>query len=543
VVRCLTQQMSRRRKSLLTLVAGLAVVGACLSQASVALAGEYTVYGCHTPNGAVAPWGGWSYSLQVYPAYYSDSCPNVTFMWMAASTPHGDNRYAEETFTAPPNTTIAKYTLVRAVRLVPSGGFYYQALQYTSGYWAMVEGCDTYGGCHNFGNYQDPGSSANVFTHSGQSNTTAVQLKIICGKSPQCPSESGGVSASIWLFQSVFTLQASSAPQFTEPPTGPLVGGGTLSGLVPVTISATDQGGGVYRAAIEIDGKVVQSQVLDNSTGTCQQPFTAVVPCPLSANGTVDFNTARVADGAHSLRVIVTDAAGNQAVWGPITIHTSNSPCSPVPAASGMSLRAAFATHGRRRARLVAHLTTGYSRRPMIRGRLSTSNGAPVKGAAICIATQAEYPGAPVRLAGAILTNRFGGFRYRLPRGPSRTVYVVHRVPGGAIAATISVSVRAPVKVHVNAHRLANGQVMTWKGRLPGPVPGGLLAFMQVWRGTYWQTFQQLPVARDGRWVGRYRFRFTTATQHYTFRLLVPHEAGYPYARGSSRRINIVVRG
>jgi hypothetical protein len=536
--------MPRWHRLLLILAASLGVGAAVsLTQASVALAGQYTVYGCHTPNGAVAPWGGWSYSLQVYPAYYSDSCPNVTFMWMAASTPHGYNKYAEETFNAPPNTTIARYTLVRAVRLVPTGGFYYEALQETSGYWTLVDGCNTYGGCHNFGDYQDPGSSANIFTHSGQSNTTAVQLKIICGKSPQCPIESGGVSASIWLFQSAITLEASSAPQFTAPPTGPLVSGGTLSGLAPVTIAATDQGGGVYGAEIEVDGKIVQSQVLDNSTGTCQQPFTAVVPCPLSANGTVDFDTGRVADGSHSLRVIVTDAAGNRAVWGPVTIHTSNNPCSPVPAASGMSLHAAFATHGRRRTRFVAHLTTSYSRRPLIEGRLTTASGAPVAGAAICITTQADYLGAPASAAGATLTNRSGAFRYSLPRGPSRTVYVVHRVPGGAIAAAVAISVRAPVKVHVNAHRLANGQVMTWKGKLAGPVPGGLQAFMQVWRGTYWQTFQQTPVARDGRWIGRYRFRRTSATQRYVFRLLVPHQAGYPYAPGSSRRINILVTG
>ena len=536
--------MRARGKPVLILVASLAVFAAwSLIQVPAALAGQYTVYGCRLPDGAAAPWGGWSYSLQVYPAYYSDSCPNVTFMWMAASTPHGVNRYAEETFTAPANTTIGRYTLVRAVRLVPSGGYYYEALQDTSGYWTMVDGCNTYGGCHNFGDYQDPGSSANVFTHSGQSGTTAVQLRIICGKSPECPIESGGVSASIWLFRSVITLDASSAPQFTAPPSGPLVSGGPLSGVVPVTISATDAGGGVYQAEMEIDGRIVQSQVLDNSTGTCQQPFTAVVPCPLSANGTVGFDTARVADGRHSLQVVITDAAGNTAVWGPITVDVSNNPCSPVPAASGMSLRAAFANRGGRRTHLFAHLTTGYSRRALIEGTLRTSGGSPVMRAPICVATQAAYPGAPLTAVGATSTNRAGAFRFRLPRGPSRTVYLVHRVPGGAIAAKIAIAVRAPVKVHVNAHRLANGQVMTWRGKLTGPIPGGLSAVMQVWRGTYWQTFQQIPVARGGRWIARYRFRLTTGRQRYVFRLLVQHQAGYPYAPGASRRITIVVTG
>lgn len=508
-----------------------------------ALAGTYTVYGCRTATGALAPLSGWSDSLQVYPAYWQDACPTVTYMWMAASSPHGYGRYAEETFDAPPNTTIASYRLVRAVRLVPSDGYYYQALQETSGYWTLVDGCNTYGGCHDFGDYRNAASSSNVLARNGQSATTAVQLKIICGKSGGCPSEPGGVAASVWLFGSAITLESSSAPQFTAPPTGPLVAGGQLAGVVPVTISATDQGGGVYQAGMEVDGQVVQSQVLDNSTGTCQLPFTAVVPCPLSANGTVNFNTAALPDGRHSLRVIITDAAGNTAAWGPITIDTSNNPCSPNPQASGMALRAAFVERVRKRIRLAAAITTGYSMRPTVFGTLTTSDGAPVAGAAICVAAQADYPGAPLTPVAGALTNGAGAFAYRLGRGPSRTLYFVHRVPGGAIAGAVKIAVRAPVKVNLNASRFANGQVMTWRGILPGPIPGRMLALMQVWRGRYWQTFQQVPVARNGRWIGRYRFRFTTGLQRYTFRLIVPHQAGYPYASGASGRIGVVVGG
>jgi hypothetical protein len=529
------------RISVLCCLATAAIQSAAL--APNAVAGTYTVYGCRTPAGVLAPLSGWSDSLQVYPAYWQDSCPTVTYMWMAASSPHGYGRYAEETFDAPPNTTIASYRLLRAVRLVPSGGYYYQALQDTSGYWTLVDGCNTYTTCQNFGNYQNAASTSNVLSRNGQSQTTAVQLKIICGKSGGCPSEPGGVSASVWLFASAITLQSFSAPQFTSVPNGPLVSGGPLAGLVPVTISATDQGGGIYQAEIEVDGQVRQSQVLDNSTGTCQQPFTAVVPCPLSANSTVDFNTAQLADGSHSLRVIITDAAGNTAAWGPITIDTSNNPCSPSPQASGMTLRAAFVERHRKRIRLANRITTGYLAKPTVLGSLTTSDGAPVAGAAICVAAQPDYPGAPLTAVGGAMTNGAGGFTYRLGRGPSRTVYFVHRVPGGAIAGALKIAVRAPVRVHLNARRLANGQVMTWRGILPGPIPGGMLALMQVWRGSYWETFKQISVALSGRWIGRYRFRFTTGLQRYRFRLLVPHQPGYPYAGGASGNINVLVSG
>lgn len=525
------------------LLIGLAIAASWVAAAApTALAGTYTVYGCQLPTG-VAPLSGWSYSLQVYPAYWQNSCPKATYMWMAASTPHGDGRYAEETFDAPPNTTIASYKIIRAVRLVPQGGYYYQALQKTSGYWTVVDGCNTYGGCNSFGDYKNEGASSNVLKHNPQSGTTSIQLRIICGMSGGCPSESGGVSASIWLFRSEFTLQASSAPQFSSPPTGPLVGGAPLSGVAPVTIAATDQGGGVYQAQIEVDGVVRESQTLDNSTGTCQQPFIAVVPCPLSANGTVNFNTAQLPDGTHSLRLILTDAAGNTAVWGPVRLTTANSACSPIPPAPGMALHAAFALRRHKRTRLVTRMTARYSRRLVVRGKLTTTGGLPITGAPICVASRLDLHGAPLTPVGATVTKRGGAFRYRVGRGPSRTLYFVYRVPGGAVADALHIAVRAPVTVNVNSHHFTNGHVMTWKGRLRGPIPHGMLALMEVWRGTYWQTFQKVRVARSGRWAAGYRFRFTTTRQRYLFRLVVPHQAGYPYARGSSGRIHVVVVG
>ena len=543
--------MSTKRRT------ALAILVACLFTAvpSIARAGSYTVYGCRTPTGTVAPVNGWSYSLQVYPAYWSNSCPGETFMWMAASTPHGYGRYAEETFVAPPGTTIHNYTIVRAVRLVSSGGYYYQALQNSRGYWSMVEGCNTYTSCPSFGDYKHATSSSNVLSRTAPSGTTQVQLKIICGMSNGCPSEPGGVSASVWMFQSRMTLEDDLAPQFTGPPSGPLVSGGVLSGTVPVSIGAADQGSGVDFAEVQVDGRVLLRQVLDNSTGACQPPFVAPAPCPLSANGTLNFNTAQLPDGTHNLRLAVTDAAGNVATWGPVAITTVNNPCSPVPAAAGMRLRAAFAITTRRRIRIHGHrrvvkrvrfarkLTANYGQHPVVLGGLTTTSGTPVPGARVCIAAQNDLRGARLTPAGAVTTNAGGGFLFRLAPGPSRTVYMIYRVPAGAIFAKVHITVHAPVHIHVNRFHFHNGDVMSWTGHLPGPIPHGMLALMQVWRGTYWQDFQKIAVDRHGRWRGRYRFAFTTGDQRYTFRLLVPQQAGYPYAAGHTPAFHVTVTG
>ena len=62
-----------------------------------------------------------------------------------------------------------------------------------------------------------------------------------------------------------------------------------------------DAGGGLYEAIIEVDGQHAVAQSLG-----CSLPFTATVPCKLTASGTVTLDTAALADGAHSVRVLVT---------------------------------------------------------------------------------------------------------------------------------------------------------------------------------------------------------------------------------------------
>jgi hypothetical protein len=521
--------------------------GHLLVGAPPASAGTYNVYGCQTPTGAKALMDGWTSVLNAPPSYWSSSCPAPVSMGMAASSAHADGQFDEATFVAPRDTTIVHYDIVRAVRLTPSGGYYYQLQEDSSGFWTLLEGCRSAAGCHNVGDDQNPAAKANLFSHADQNGTTAVQLKLLCGHSGGCPEEPNGSTASLWLFSSLFTLQDNQAPQFAGQTGGPLVSGGVLSGVVPVTIAATDQGGGVYQAQIEVDGRVVQSQVLSNSTRACQQPFVAAVPCPLSANGTLYLDTAQLPDGTHSLNLRVTDVAGNVSSWpgGPVTITTVNSPCSPFPAASGTSLHAGLVQRSHKRARLVSRLTIDYTQRPTVLGSVISTNDAPVPGAPVCVVAQDTYAGAPMRPVASLTTGPQGTFSYRLASGPSRTLYFIYRVPGGAVSDTVRVAVHVPVLVHVNRHVLRNGQTMVWSGRLPGPVPRGLLGLMQVWRGTFWQTISPdaVPIRQNGRWTGRYPFQFTTGRQVYKFRFLVPGQSEYPYVSGASRPFKVTVVG
>ncbi len=525
----------------------LFALAVCLSLAAAPLAhaATYTVFGCNGPSGA-EPMSGWHVSLDnpdlVPSVAWEDRCPTSVLMTMDPNQAHPNGQFARETFIAPPGTTVQAYTIWRAVRLVPSAGFYYQALADSAGEWSRIDGCTGPGQCGTYGNFTSPTAAINHWTGHPAPNTTQLELQLVCAHSTGCPKVLPNTD-SVAIFRSAVALQDDSAPQFAGAPSGPLVSGGTLSGVQSVSIGASDQGGGVYQAEIEVDGHVVAHQVLDNSTGTCQTPFTAVAPCPLSASGTIGFNTAQLADGSHTLRILVTDAAGNTAAWGPVTIRTVNNPCSPVPSAAGMTLKAAIVSSVHHRTRLSDALTIGSSQHPTVQGSLLDSAGSPVGNASLCVAAQDDAAGAPVHAVATLTTNSAGRFTYRLGSGPSRTVYFIHRVAGGAIAASVHLAVHVPVRVRVNANHLRNGQVMTWKGRLPGPVPHGVLGLMQVWRGTYWETFKQIAVAHNGTWSGRYRFTFTTGVQRYVFRLLVPHQSQYPYAAGTSRKLRVVVTG
>ena len=51
---------------------------------------------------------------------------------------------------------------------------------------------------------------------------------------------------------------------------------------------------------------------IDPAASRCRRPFVALVPCPLSADATIAFDTATLPNGPHAVQASVTDAAGNE---------------------------------------------------------------------------------------------------------------------------------------------------------------------------------------------------------------------------------------
>ena len=166
-----------------------------------------------------------------------------------------------------------------------------------------------------------------------------------------------------------------------------------------------------------------------------------------------------------------------------------------------------------------------------------------MSGVSVCVAGRAEFPGARLRVARSVTTDAKGRFKDTLRRGPSRRVFFVTRVPGGAASASLNVRVRAPVRL--SARELVSGQALEFRGMVRGkPIPRrGVLVDLQVRKRGTWQDFKTTRAKRHGRFRYVYRFTTTTGLRRFRFRARVPAQAGYPYVAGGSRPIDVTVHG
>ena len=177
-----------------------------------------------------------------------------------------------------------------------------------------------------------PLAAANLTSNRGPAGRD-IWLNAACGgdAGKVCPAGAGTAADMAWfrLYRAAIVLADDTDPAFGSPPAGALFAGGTLAGSQGVSFSAADTGSGVQQATLEVDGSAVSTQTLG-----CSPPYTAIVPCKLSASGTLTLDTATLTDGQHSVRVLLKDASGNSAAYGPFTVITANAPSTCAPAAA-----------------------------------------------------------------------------------------------------------------------------------------------------------------------------------------------------------------
>lgn len=521
-------------------------LAAAAAPAPAAEAGTYTVHACRAADGRGAALTDWRVTEGRFVSIltWRDRCASggAFELEMSGAKTHPSDHYIAATLRAPADTAIVGYQLWRSVQLGTDFGYRIQEL--TRDGRIDLDGCYAAQGCGGKGDASSPLAGGNLVRYTGR-DLHALEVVLTCALSDsstaKCPTGSG---ARLQLHRADVTLADNASPVIETDPTGPLVQSGLpLTGAQPVSISATDRGGGVYLALFEVDGRVVAWAPIDSNGGQCRAPFTVALPCKPSASGTVALDTSRLADGAHSLRILVTDVTGtNMAAWGPISIRTANRNCNPRPRVRSPDVKVRLAG---RRGRKARRITIRYGRKLRVRGRLVGPGRAPVPGAAVCVVARDSMVGASLRAYRTLATASGGGFSYVLRPGASRRVHFVHRVPGGAASGSVLVRVRAPVSLRGSARALRNGQTLVMRGALRAPPypRRGALVELQARRGSGWQTFATTRTNRRGRFSYRYTFSRTQGVQRYALRARVPAQATYPFAAGGSRPLRVRVIG
>src|SRR5580700_384386 len=384
--------------------AGLGPV-AGLVGAAPAEAGEYHVYSCRTPWGAVAPESGWTPSVAsdgAYDQYAVNTCEHGGALIAAL----GDKTIhkvgvdmASWTFNVPTEEAIVGATLWRAAD--NDGGD--NTENWTYEYWLKgstevrpFDECIYAEGCQGQGDPTQPFSDSNRVAVPVQDLGTYIDITVNCGGGLGFECEPGkgdenGYATAIYLYAADIVLEQNAGPTASNV-SGELATAPAVKGTSDVAFEAKDPGAGVYEAVFSVDGKVVQSTVLDGNGGHCQNvggtsdglaEFLYTQPCAPSVSVDVPFDTANLSNGAHHLIVSVIDAAGNSAAVldREITVANPLPPGTPGPpngtnASAQASLSASWG--GSKKTRI----TSAYGRSAhTIAGRLTAPGGVPIAGA------------------------------------------------------------------------------------------------------------------------------------------------------------------
>ena len=285
---------------------------------------------------------------------------------------------------------------------------------------------------------------------------------------------------------------------------------------------------------------------IDPAASRCRRPFVALVPCPLSADTTIAFDTTTLPNGQHTVQASVTDAAGNETRSDPVVVTTRNGSRPNGRGASRFVKLAAWLRSRRAKRRSSAVVPYGSVR--TVDGRLTDADGKPIAGAVLDVVSSVDRPGAKDKRVGAATTRADGRFSYRVARGPSRELRFEYKAytldPAPVSRAQVTLGVRAGFRLKLTPRRVRNGQRVVFRGRLKGgPARKGTRVTIDV---LVPDARRRVPIGNvradaKGRFRFAYRFRRTLVKARYRFQARLVAQPGYPYRGATSRRVSVVV--
>jgi hypothetical protein len=550
----LTLGSSMRHFIALTVATGLLAVGV-----PPATAGTYTVLSCRDRTGARAVLndgsGGWMPGSTGGPGLdsldYCDSPSGEFFATVSGVWAHPVGSMAWWRFVAPAGTSIEEADVLYSGLARPYDGNNQGAIYFTGAQAANVG--------HHWGEgpiatrwISRPGLHDAWFQATAQCDGTSGQ--------PDCPG--GSKHATIEMYRSEMLL-ADATPPTAGAASGSAVASASWQGTQTFTFAASDQGGGLYQAILDVDGAPVLAQTIDDWGGRCvdttpgERVFRYPRPCLTSVDAVVPVDAGALPAGDHDIALRVSDAAGNvRTVYaarktivapartiGPGSALAERGPANGDNAADAVRLRARWARTAR------STLIGPFGRREVIRGRLSDAAGVGVRNARIELITSIDHRVGQAIDKGGARTRGDGRFTIILPRDvSSRTLVLRYRSHANdtvtAAEHVLALKVRAGAKLTVTPRVTTRGQTVRLRGRLTGrPLPvGGKVVEMQARSpGQAWITFRTVRTSRRGRFATSYTFR-RSGPALYEMRARARATDDYPFATGSSRVVRVRVR-
>ena len=237
-------------------------------------------------------------------------------------------------------------------------------------------------------------------------------------------------------------------PSFTG---GSLFASDAVRGDQTVGLRAADEGGGVRRLELRINGELVRDDVRD-----CQLSAgiaTALQPCAPEALATATLATSSppFATGLNQVRVCASDLAVRNEPNGGCESQELfvDDLCPSSSVAAGSNLTARFAGDGKA-------ITVRSNRRVVVKGSLTSDSGDGIGREGLCPDAR-DLPGQPYVVADVAKTRGDGTYTLRLAPGPSRDVFV-NRALDGPVLMRAGLKHEGKGQANVQDHRQIEGR-------------------------------------------------------------------------------------
>lgn len=509
------------------LVAAALTLGAIVpaAVATSAEAASYTVWSCRAADGSPIGTTAWRGSGNA--GARTDDC--ATGGALRASLGQGDigdGVISGWQFTPPAGTTIERYRLWRGA-LVPSTSTAFAAgVAGTTGLGvqSFSDGCFISNGLIDCGvgsttDPNDPGNDTGDQLGGFAGLTVAARCVSSC-------SATADPAASVAIHRSAIDLTDNVAP-VVGPAVGTLLDPTAFAGRHSLLVPVADQGGGVARTDLLIDGVVVQSVP---TGGSCTVPYADPVPCATQTDRAFVIDTSVLPDGVHSAVVRAADAAGN-VTDGPPAWFVVHRPVIPPPPPPVVPTQRVL--------RLSAPSKLSLPRKGWDVGVARWADGSPAAGVPLDV-----YAG-PIGAAAdelewlkRVRTEADGGFT--LPKSSFSRALRVQSADAANVATPADVDVVARLKVRVRkpSGTVRNGTTTTLRGKVSGAGDAveGMTVLVQAVVNGRWSTVDSVEASESGSVAWKYRFRRTVRTARYSFRMVVPSVRGLPWKRTASPR-------